>query len=521
VIRWRSGEVSALGLSWPGAQELSVTVAGRTVRALAYPELTGLPEPGDRVLLNTSALELGLGTGGYALVVAIPDRLPPDPTGRGHLMKVRYTPLQACVLGADEQGSEFHEALRDADDLGGMPVVVADLHSALPAIVAGYLAGRPGPLPRIAYVMLDGGALPAWFSRTTAALAEAGWLAGTITVGQAFGGDLETVSLHSGLLAARHVLGAELAVVAQGPGNLGTGTRWGFSGVAAGEAINAAAVLGGRPIGSLRISDADPRERHRGISHHSLTAYGRVALARADIVVPDLDGEFGTQVLAAASPLAARHNLVRVSVAGLAEVLQGSPVPLSTMGRGLAADLAYFLAAAAAGRHAATPPDLSYDLERSCVRVVLQDRGGRILLFRARLASRSSQDWWELPGGGIEPGESYQQTAVREIAEETGLAISPDQVGPPRWRRTSTWTGRGIRRLQHEVVVQVRLDADRPAISDGGRTPDEREEYIDARWWEVADVLASSERFYPGLLPELLPAFLAGAELTEPFERWN
>jgi len=496
-------------------------VSGRAVRALAYPELTGLPQPGDRVLLNITALDLALGTGGYALVVAIPDRLPADPAGPGHLIKARYTPLQACVPGADEQGSEYHDMLREADDLGGMPVVVADLHSALPAILAGYLASRTGPQPRIGYVMLDGGALPAWFSRSRAALTEAGWLAGTITVGQAFGGDLETVSLHSGLLAARHVLGAELAVVAQGPGNLGTGTRWGFSGVASGEAINAAAVLGGRPVGSLRISEADTRERHRGISHHSLTSYGRVALARADLVVPDLDGEFGAEVLATARQLAARHNLVQVSVTGLAEALRDCPVELSTMGRGLDQDLAYFLAAAAAGRHAAALTDLSYDLERSCVRVVLQDRGGRILLFRARLASRSPQDWWELPGGGIEPGESYQQTAVRELAEETGLVVNPDQVGPPRWRRTATWTARGIRRLQHEVVVPVRLDADRPPIGDGGRTPDEREEYVDARWWEVADVLASSERFYPGLLPQLLPAFLAGAELTEPFERWN
>ena len=511
-----------------------MTVSGQTVRALAYPRLTGMPQPGDRVLLNTTALDLGLGTGGYALVVAIPDRLPADPVGPGHLVKARYTPLQACVLGADEQGSEFHEVLREADDLGGMPVVVADLHSALPAILAGYLAGRAGPPPRIAYVMLDGGALPAWFSRTCAELTEAGWLAGTITVGQAFGGDLEAVSLHSGLLAARHVLGAELAVVAQGPGNLGTGTRWGFSGVAAGEAVNAAAVLGGRPVGSLRISEADPRERHHGISHHSLTSYGRVALARADIVVPDLGGEFGAKVLAAARPLAARHSLVQVSVAGLAEALQDCPVELSTMGRGLDRDLAYFLGAAAAGRHAAAlgagtghptgtaaEPDLSYDLERSCVRVVLQDRGGRILLFRSRLASRSPRDWWELPGGGIEPGESYQQAAARELAEETGLVVRPDQVEPPRWRRISTWTARGIRRLQHEVVVPVRLGADRPLITDGGRTPDEREEYVEARWWAVADVLASSERFYPGLLPELLPAFLAGAELTEPFERWN
>ncbi len=367
MIRWRSGEVSALGRSWRGAIELEVAIGdaaggdlSRTIRALAYPELTGVPQPGDRVLLNTGALDLGLGTGGYALVVAIPDRLPPDRPGPGHLIKARYTPLQATVLGADEQGSEYHDMLREADDLEGMPVVVADLHSALPAILAAYRAARleaePGGQaggPVVAYVMLDGGALPAWFSRSAAALVDLGWLAGTITVGQSFGGDLEAVTLHSGLLAARHVLGAEMTVVAQGPGNLGTGTRWGFSGVASGEAINAAAVLGGTPVGSLRVSEADRRERHRGISHHSLTAYGRVALARADIVVPELPGKFGTELLTAAQALAGRHNLVRVGVAGLAEVLQDCPVPLSTMGRGLDEDLAYFLAAGAAGRHAA------------------------------------------------------------------------------------------------------------------------------------------------------------------------
>jgi Protein of unknown function (DUF3866) len=353
--------VTALGRQWPGATELAVMVAGRQVRALAYPRLTGQPEIGDAVLLNTGALDLGLGTGGYALVVALPDRLPPDSTEPGHLVKARYTPLQATVLGADEQGSAYHEILREADSLDGIPVVVADLHSALPAVLAAYFAGRaalagPGgpPAPgRVGYVMLDGGALPIWFSRTAAALREIGWLAGTITVGQAFGGDLEAVTLHSGLLAARHVLDAELVVVSQGPGNLGTGTRWGFSGVGAGEAVNAAAVLGGHPVASLRISDADPRERHRGISHHSLTAYGRVALARADVVVPDLPGDFGAEVAAAAEPLRSRHTLVRVGVEGLHEVLAGCPVPLSTMGRGLDGDLAYFLAAAAAGRHAA------------------------------------------------------------------------------------------------------------------------------------------------------------------------
>jgi hypothetical protein len=354
VIRWRSGEVSARLGGWAGAVELEVAVDGALVRALAYPALTGEPVPGDRVLLNTGAQELGLGTGGYALVVAMPDRLPADDESQGHLVKARYTPLQAIVPGADEQGSAQHDLLAEADDLDGMPVVVADLHSALPAVLAAYLADRADPAPpRVAYVMLDGGALPAWFSRTAAALRELGWLAGTITAGQAFGGDLETVTVHSALLAARHVLQAEMAVVAQGPGNLGTGTRWGFSGVACGEAVNAAAVLGGMPVASLRISQADPRPRHRGISHHSRTAYGRVALARADVVVPELPGEFGAEVAAAAAEFASRHRLVMIDVAGLAEVLARCPVPLTSMGRNLAADPAYFLAAAAAGRHAA------------------------------------------------------------------------------------------------------------------------------------------------------------------------
>ncbi len=361
MITWRNGTVSGIRREWPGAVELDVSVDGARVRALAYPALTGYPRPGERVLVNTTALDLGLGTGGYALVVAVPDRLPPDSALAGHLVKARYTPLQATVLGADEQGSPHHDVLRDADDLGEMPVVVADLHSALPAVLAGVFGlaertggdshRRSGP-PRVVYVMQDGGALPAWFSRTCATLKDAGWLAATVTTGQSFGGDLETVTVHTGLLAARHVLGADIAVVAQGPGNLGTGTRWGFSGVAAGEVVNAVATLGGRPVASLRVSDADPRERHRGISHHSLTAYGRVALARADVVVPALGGEFGGRVAAEASALSGRHELVTVPVDGLEAALRTCPAPLSTMGRGLDEDLAYFLAAAAAGRHA-------------------------------------------------------------------------------------------------------------------------------------------------------------------------
>lgn len=385
---------------WPGVAVVVVDTTGTgALPALAYTDVVGTPEVGDRVLLNTTALERGLGTGGYAVVTAIPDRPAAWPAGPavdpgrpGHLVKARYTPLQTMVLGVDDPEGEHHAVLADADDLEGMPVVAADLHSSLPAVLAG--ARLADDALRVVYVMTDGGALPLAFSKTVAGLREAGWLAATITCGQAYGGDLEAVTVHTALLAARHVVGADLAVMIQGPGNLGTGTRWGFSGVAAGEALNAAAVLGGRPVGALRVSQADARERHQGLSHHSATAYGRVLAHPADLVVPTPgdhtrdDGRTGGPVhgtaagdlagggaptrhadtassaldacleqvhrqaveLAAAAP---HLRVVEVGSTGLLDALRHTPVPLSTMGRGLDEDPAAFVAAAAAGLHAA------------------------------------------------------------------------------------------------------------------------------------------------------------------------
>lgn len=369
MIRWRRGVIVRVRGERAGTADYDVRVdgdlgagSGRGIapvcRALAYVDVVGRGEVGDEVLLNVSALWRGLGTGGSAMVVAIPSRLPGDaPPGPGHLVKARYTPLQTMVLGADEQESPFHDVLAEADSLDGMPVVTADLHSALPAIVAGMRATDPGL--RVAYVMTDGGALPAAFSRTVLGLREAGWITDCITAGQAYGGDHEAVSVHSALLVARLVCRADVTVMAQGPGNLGTGTRWGFSGVALGEAVNAVSTLGGRPVASLRVSQADARERHRGVSHHSLTAYGRVALAPADLPLPasppetPIWGRVREQVDALVRSSAGRLTRVDIPTQGLDKALRQAPVPLSTMGRGLDEDYAAFLAAAVAGRHAA------------------------------------------------------------------------------------------------------------------------------------------------------------------------
>lgn len=356
LVTWRAATAVAVRDDRPGVVMVdALDDDGRRLSALAYVDLVGRPAVGQRLLLNMTALDQRLGTGGVAFVVGPADGSVPTGDGpAGHLVKARYTPLQASVAGADEQGSPHHAVLAEAETLDAMVVVVADLHSALVPILAGLYDRAPDA--RVVYVMTDGAALPIAFSSTVAGLREAAWLYGTVTTGQSFGGDLEAVSLHSGLLTARHVQGADVAIVTQGPGNLGTDTPWGFSGVAAGDAVNAASILGGRPVAALRVSGVDPRERHRGISHHSLTAYGRVALRRADVPLPDLaslDTELAALVVADVELLRGRHDIVDVDVTGLADAVVAAPVVARSMGRGPAQDPAYFLTCAAAGRHAA------------------------------------------------------------------------------------------------------------------------------------------------------------------------
>jgi 8-oxo-dGTP pyrophosphatase MutT (NUDIX family) len=170
-----------------------------------------------------------------------------------------------------------------------------------------------------------------------------------------------------------------------------------------------------------------------------------------------------------------------------------------------------------------TWPD--FDVERTSVRVVLLDPTGRLLLFNTLDPTMpETGTWWELPGGGMEPGETIAQTAVREIAEETGFALTVDQVATTRWRRSTTYLRRHVRTLQHEHVVLVRLDLTAPEPEAGGRTPQELQEYVGHVWWSpdrVRRARSAGERFFPGHLPELLTPLLAGDTIDEPFELWN
>ena len=129
--------------------------------------------------------------------------------------------------------------------------------------------------------------------------------------------------------------------------------------------------------------------------------------------------------------------------------------------------------------------------------------------------------WWELPGGGIDPGESYVDAAVRELREETGILVEPAQIGLPTWRRFAAYRFRGTRRVQDEVIATVRLTGPGPVVDGSGRESHELEDYFGFRWWPLVELLESGARFYPGRLPALLPGFLAGEQIDEPFELWS
>src|SRR5205085_2838011 len=229
------------------------------------------------------------------------------------------------------------------------PVVALPLHSMVAPAAAG---ARAAGAARIAYVMTDGAALPGRLSRLVPRLREAELLDAFITSGQAFGGELEAVTVWSALLTASAVAEADVVIVADGPGNLGTDTTWGVSALGSGNALNAAATLAGRPVAALRISFADPRERHHGVSHHSRTILQHVAGPGVNVAVPSLEDQHERAAVWEAlrsARLEERHQLVEVDGRPALAELERRDVVVESMGRTPADDPAFFLAAGAAG----------------------------------------------------------------------------------------------------------------------------------------------------------------------------
>ena len=292
-------------------------------RAYVLTELIGPVAVGDRVVVNTTAVDLGLGTGGWHVVHWNLSRDEWTSPGGGHVLKLRYTPLQTDVGVVEEARPDLPTAL------GGAPVVVCDVHSQLGVVAAAFAAAAPGE--PLAYVMTDSAALPLALSDLVADLRRRRLLAVAVSAGQAFGGDLEAVNVYSALLVAR--TRAAAVVVSPGPGSVGTGSRLGYGSLDALSTIDAALQLGGHPVVAVRFSGADARPRHRGVSHHTRTV---LTLASGTVSVPYPSGEPAPDLWPE------RHRVTAVDVPDL-------DVDVTTMGRGRAEDPEFFRWSAAAG----------------------------------------------------------------------------------------------------------------------------------------------------------------------------
>jgi len=306
-------------------------VATDAGRAYVLTDLVGPVEPGDRVVLNTTAVELGLGTGGWHVVHWNLAREAWSQPGPGHIMKVRYTSLQLDTGAAEEDHPDL------PGTVPGLPVVACSLHSQVAVVAAVVRHLRPDA--RIAYVMTDGAALPLALSDLAHDLRRRGILDAVITAGHAFGGDLEAVAVPSALALARHVVQADIAVVGMGPGVVGTASALGTTAVEVAGIVDAADRMGARVALCCRASGADPRARHRGVSHHVRTILDLAATQPALPLPAELAGELAGAVV--------------VDPPDAAAVLAAAGVRVTTMGRGPAEDPLFFAAAAAAGRWAA------------------------------------------------------------------------------------------------------------------------------------------------------------------------
>lgn len=350
MASWRKGRVTHVLERRDDLLRVTLDVDGDELEAVGFPFMLGPVEIDDLLVVNTTGVDLDLGTGGVSFILwNLDERTVPQP-GTGHIIKLRYTPWQTEVLAAEAPESPHHDLLAEASDIAGTPVVVCGLHSQMAAAAAGVRAAAPRA--RVGYLMTDGAALPLAWSDLVRSLEEAGLVEVTCTSGHAFGGDLEAVNVYSGLVALRHAGRADAIVVSMGPGVVGTQTPLGFTAIEQGPVLDAVAALGGHPIASLRISFVDPRRRHTGVSHHSLTTLGLAAREEATVVVPALAGDAARVVdeQLSAAGLEERHRLVVVDGSPGLELLRAEGVHPTSMGHPMDETPELFLAAAAAGR---------------------------------------------------------------------------------------------------------------------------------------------------------------------------
>jgi ADP-ribose pyrophosphatase YjhB (NUDIX family) len=150
---------------------------------------------------------------------------------------------------------------------------------------------------------------------------------------------------------------------------------------------------------------------------------------------------------------------------------------------------------------------------RRAARALVVDRSKRLLLFRGEQPDRAP---WFAPGGAVELGETYEAALIRELREETGIAVDPAMLSAPVWTRDCLFTWKGVveRHLEHFYVVPIEHND----IDTSGLDPAEAGVIRDHRWWTLAEIGASSEQFAPRRLAEHLALVLDGKTSQEPVE---
>lgn len=343
MINILKAQVMAITYRDKNISKFKIESNGRVFDCINYNKLTGEIEENDMVLLNTTAVELGLGSSGYHFVLANLSEGSHWDIGEGHIMKLRYTPIQINCMAAEAQESPHHEVFNSFESLENMPVIVGTLHSMVApiAITLKNIANKA----RIVYIMTDGGALPLWMSEAVKRLYGDGVLNGTITYGNAFGGDLECINIYSALIAAKEILKADAAIVCMGPGIVGTDTKYGFSGIEQSQIIDAANNLKGKVIAVPRISFADSRSRHYGLSHHTRMTLGKLCCTSAFIAVPkltDLKADLIRDQLVD-SGILSKHKLSFWSTEKIDKLLEKEESQLLKMGKNYSQDKEYFI----------------------------------------------------------------------------------------------------------------------------------------------------------------------------------
>ncbi len=340
MLRLKRATVLNAGPAEAMEQRLAIRIDGERRTAIADIGLVGSSQPGDELIVNVEAVELGLGSGGFDVVhVNLSRGLDGQGTPRAHVMKLNYTSLQHAVTPVEEGDAD---ATPDPPSLPiGSPVAVLALHGQLAPLAWAYAQARPGS--KLGYVQTAGGALPGGHSCVVRELRDDGLIAGHLTAGPAFGGaDGEAITtaaaLHHGLVT----LGWDAAVAGPGPGILGSGSALGHGGLQALDSAHTALALGCPALLVARMSSTDLRARHRGLSHHTRTVL-ELLLAPVAVAVPAGDW-IAEEPLDDATQLAGEHTWHERPV-DLDGYLATS-LPSRSMGR---EDPLFFAAALAAG----------------------------------------------------------------------------------------------------------------------------------------------------------------------------